>query len=235
MNNNNAQVSADMAAFSAPPPEQAAKEKKAREKKEAQRRVTPEQLKAGEKLSESMKEKMEAEKKAGLIRQLMDYLKLMKEYHPDRVEFLKVPKNFGVKSTIEELHIYIDDIKTELGKKSGLETMKVLWVEGSRVFERFNADDRFGLKVQGLGQAAQNSVLSRRLEDGSIIPGPAVPTLAEFAVEHAAWFKSSVNWRMFLMAMEMVVGVHRMNSQVNVERAQQKPVSKETEEMMDKL
>jgi hypothetical protein len=169
----------------------------------------------------------------------MDYMKLMNEYHPERVEFLKVPAKFGPKNTCEELRIWIDDVKTELGKKSALDYVKLAWVEGSKVFERINtAEDgssRFGLQVQGLGQAAVNSIVPRQMQDGTIVHGPAVPTLAEFAVEHQRWFQSSVNWRMCMMAVEMIAAVHRANTRTNVAKAQQTPISEETEELMKEL
>jgi hypothetical protein len=107
------------------------------------------------------------------------------------------------------------------------------------MFERINIDEngfsRYGLQVQGLGQAAVNSILPRQLENGTIIHGPALPTLAEFAVEHSKWFQTSVNWRMCMMAVEMVVGVHRANSRMNVPKAQEAPISKESEDLMNEL
>lgn len=232
---NEAQVAGDFAAFTAPPPEVMAAQRKAKEKEERTKQITPKHIEAAEKLSESVKAQREAEEKALLIRQLLDYIKLMKEYHPERVEFLRVPKTIGVKNTCEELRIWIDDIKVELGKKSGLDHAKMLWVEGSRLFEKLNDNQRFGLNVQGLTQAATNSVLPRRLETGEIIPGPAVPTLAEFAVEHSRWFQSSVDWRMMMMAVEMVMAVHRANSAINVPKAAEQKVSAETENLMNEL
>lgn len=233
------QIASDMAAFSAPPPAEAAAAAKERARREKDNKVTPDQIKAAKELAEQIKEEKEATTKALLIRQLMDYLKHIQEFYPERVQYLNIPKNFQTKATIEQLRVYIADVKAELGKKSGLETLKVLWTQAGIAFEKLNENERFGLKVQGLGQAAENSVLSRRvtLPDGStqVVVGPAIPTLAEFAVAHSNWFQSSVDWRMCMMAVELVMGVHRMNSMVDVPAAQATPVSKETDDLMNKL
>ena len=138
MNDNNmphVQVQDDFASFSAPDPKVAAanaKKQEAARKKEAelQKKLKPQQMKAADDLTKKMKEEDEAVLKADLIQQLHDYMKLIREYHPERAEFLKVPKNFGAKNTVEELRIWIRDVQTELGKKGGLEFAKVLWKEG---------------------------------------------------------------------------------------------------------
>lgn len=246
MNDNNyTQAQADMAAFAAPPPEEAAKQAKEREKlqKEQAKKVkdlTTAQLKAAERLVDSQREEVEAREKALLLRQLADYMKLMKEYHPDRLEFLKVPKNPSSKTSVDELRLAIQDIKIELGKKNGLDTCKVMWVEGFRWLEQGTTTFDVGLRLQGLGQIAEHSVLPRKVlnektQEYEIVHGPMIPTLAEFATEHADFFSSSINWRLFLKAAELVVAVHRMNSEMPVEKAANAPVSKETKEMMDKL
>ena len=83
----NGQVSSDMEAFSAPPPEVAAKMAKdlaAAKKKEEQasKALKPEQLKMAQKLTDQMNEEQQASVKADLIQKLNDYIKLVKEYHP---------------------------------------------------------------------------------------------------------------------------------------------------------
>jgi hypothetical protein len=236
------QAQNDFMAFTAPDPVTAEAMKKEREKNAKQEGVRkdqlrPEQIRQAEKLAESMKADREAEEKTQLLQQLSDYVKFMKEYHPERVEFIRAPKNFGVKNTCEELRVWIKDIQNELGKKGGIDTVKMIWVEGFKFFEAANKDQRFGLNVAGIGNHAQNSVLSRQLADGSIIVGPAVPTLAEFCVKHANWFATDVDTRLVVMAVELIAGVHRMNTQqdINVAKAAATPVSKETQEDINKL
>jgi hypothetical protein len=184
-----------------------------------------------------MKADQEAGEKAKLIQQLHDYMKHMKEYYPDRLEFVKAPKNFGPKNSVEELRVWVKDIQNELGKKGGFEIVKMLWSEGFKLFEQLNEGGRFGLQVQGLGVVAAQSVMPRQLPDGSIIHGPATPTLAEFAVKHSNWFTSDVDTRVAMMAVELVAGVHRMNTQkdLNVQKAATTNVSKDTKDKMEAL
>lgn len=241
MNDNN-QVTADFAAFAAPPPGEVSELRKAKERQEAmlkadEKRLKPEQLKAAAKLTDEMKAESEAAEKAKLLQKLNDYMKLVKEFHPERAEFLKVPKNYGVKNTCEELRIYIHDIQTELGKKGGLDMVKMMWAEGFKVFEKLNEGERFGLNVRGLGEAAQMSLMSRKYPDGTVVVGPAVPTLAEFCCKHSTWFTTDVDVRVVLMAVEMVASVHRLNTKqdINVDKAANTPVSKQTEDLMKKL
>lgn len=120
-----AQVSEDMSAFSAPPPEVQAAQRKEREKKQKeaerlQKKVTPGQMKAAQDLTDQMKAEKEAEQKSALIQKLTDMVKLIKEYYPERAQFLKIPKTFGAKNSCEELRVWIADCRAELNKRGGL-------------------------------------------------------------------------------------------------------------------
>jgi hypothetical protein len=233
----NAQIADDINLFQqATPEEQAAAARKKAEQKKREQELRPEQMKAAEKLTEQLKEEKEAKIKADLIQQGNDYLKLVKEFHPEKWEYMKV-KTFTPKMSVEEMRIAIRDIQNELGKKGGLEFAKVLWVEGFKFFEKVNEDKRFGLNVTNLGRVAENSVLPRQLEDGTVVQGPAVPTLAEFCVKHSTWFSTDVDVRLFMYAVNMVAMVHRINEQApaDLSQASTKPVSKETKEKMKNL
>lgn len=236
------QAREDFMSFTGPDPETAAaaaaqreKEKKAEKKND--QKLKPEQIKAAQNLTDSMKADAEADEKFALIQKLHDYVKLVKEYHPERVEFLKVPKNFGPKNSIEELRFWLRDIQNELGKKGGLDVMKTIWVESFKIFEQINSGGRFGLHVDGIGQIGQNSIASRMTKEGDIVPGPAVPTLAEFCAKHSNWFSTDVDVRLLMMYAEIIAGVHRMNTSadLNVKKATETPVSKTSEELMKKV
>ena len=241
MNDNNSQVQEDFASFSAPDPKVAAanrKKQEAAEKKEAdlQKRLKPEQLKAASKLTEKMKDENEAVIKADLIQKLTDYMKLIKEYHPERLQWLKIPSTFGAKTSIEQLRIWIRDCQTELGKKGGLDFAMILWKEGFKQLE--NVSERTGLAdLEGLGRVAELSITPRRMPDGEIVPGPATPTLAEFCVYHSAWFSTSVNMRMALLVGNMVQEVHRMNTQrkEGAPDVSQKPASEKSKSKVKDL
>jgi len=233
-------VQEDFAAFSAPDPKQAAAEAKIREaqmKKEAdlEKKLKPQQMKAAAELTEQMKSEQEAVMKADLIQKLHDYLKLMKEYHPERLEFLRIPKNFGAKNSIEELRVWIRDCETELSKKGGLEFAKVLWVEGFKNLELLS--EYTPAKFQGLGQVAELMIRDRQLQDGTIVHGPAIPTLAEFCVYHSNWFQTSVDVRMLLMVGNMLADVHRYNTRREEEGAgpESKPASEKAKKKVDDL
>lgn len=232
----NAQVQDDFTAFSQLTPEEVEAER--RQQKMAEKKaqeLRPEQLKAADKMTEQMKEERQAKLKADLIQQGTDYLKLIKEYHPEKLDSLKV-KVFSNKLTVEEMRIAIRDMQTELGKKGGLEFAKVLWVEGFKMFEKVNEDKRFGLNVTNLGRVAENSVLPRQKEDGTIMPGPAVPTLAEFCVKHSTWFTTDVDVRLLMYAINMISTVHRINEQgPSLQDAMQQSVPDETRAKMKKL
>jgi len=233
MNDNNQQVTEDFGAFTAPPPEVMAAAVKAKEKAKeaaAKKSVIPKDAKKAidETLAQAKADK-EASEKSKLLQQISDYQKHIKEYFPDRLEFVKVPKNVGPKNTVEELRVYVKDLENELGKKGALEVVKGLWIKGFQAVEKLNEGERFGLNLTGIGTIATNSVASRQIpQTGEIMPGPAVPTLAEFSIKYAAWFSTSVEARLAMMVFEMITGVHQMNTQVvpAAAKAATKPASK---------
>lgn len=240
MNDN--QAVEDFGAFTAPDPAVAEAAKKAKEKEQEARAKKTALPKGSQKEIDKMLEKNNADKEAGeksrLLQQISDYQKHIKEYFPERVEFIKVPKNVGPKNTVEELRVFVKDLENELGKKGALEVVKGLWVKGFQFFETANADQRFGLDARGIGTVAANSVAPRFIPStGETVPGPAVPTLAEFSIKYASWFSTSVEARLVMMIFEIVTGVHRMNTTqaVDVEKAATKPTSKETKDLMKDL
>jgi hypothetical protein len=238
MNNNNAaQVSDDFGAFTAPDPVIAAEQKKqAQAKKEKGTKTATNNTKVIDEMSEKIRDEKEAAEKSALLTRIGDYLKHFKEYFPDRVEYLKVPKNLSAKNTVQELRVYVKDLENELGKRGALDYVKMGWVEGLKLFELVNKDEIFGLNVKGLGQVGQASVLPRQTPHG-IVPGPVVPTLAEFAIKYGSWFSSSVEARVVMMFFELVSGVHRMNTKADfdVQKAADTPVSKKTDDLMKGL
>ena len=236
-----AQVSEDFAAFTAPDPVKAAEAKKAEAAaKKGKKETMGQNAKVVDEMSEKAKEDKEAAEKSRLLTQIGDYVKHIKEYYPEREAYIKVPKNLSAKSTIQELKVYVKDLENELGKKGALDIVKGMWVKGLEFFEKVNEDERFGLNVTGLGHVARYSVAPRANPLGQNhppLPGPAVPTLAEFSIKYASWFSSSVEARMVMMVFEMISGVHRMNTNqnINVQRASQTPVSQETDDLMNQL
>lgn len=238
MNSNiSQQVTEDFGAFTAANPvatAAAAKEKAASAKEK--KSTVKENTKAIDEMQEKLKEDKEANEKSQLLTRIGDYVKHIKEYFPDRAEYIKVPKNLSAKNTVQELRVYVKDLENELGKRGALDIVKTAWVKGLEAFEKVNEGNRFGLNVNGLGAVAAQSVLPRMTREGPV-PGPAVPTLAEFSIKYGSWFSSSVEARMFMMFMEIVTGVHRMNTKADfdVQKASQKPVSKETDDLMNQL
>lgn len=229
-------IDADIATFTAPHYTDAEQKEMEKQKKEMTKAKVPtaKQLEAADKLAESMKADAQANEKSFLLRQLSEYIRLMKQFYPDRLQYMTVPAKLSSKYSIEELKVWIADCKSELGKKSGLDFCKMAWIEGMGFFESMNADGRFGLNVTGLRNAAIGALIPRQLETGETIEGPAVPTLAEFAIEHSAWFQQGINARMIMMAVEMVARVHRANS-LNVAAARQRDVSDTSAGLMDEL
>lgn len=241
MNDNNAQASADFAAFTAPDPAVVEAQKKVAQKaKEAATKkaaIPKDGLKVVEKMQEQEKADREAGEKSVLLQKISDYMKHIKEYFPERLEFVKVPKNVGPKNSVEELRVYVKDLENELGKKGALEVVKGLWVQGFKAFEKLNEGQRFGLDMTGIGNIALNSVTNRMIpETREVVPGPAVPTLAEFSIKYSSYFSTSVEARMAMLIFEIVSGVHRMNvEKVNVEAAAKKEASKESVDLMKEL
>lgn len=241
MNDNNQQVTEDFGAFTAPPPEVMAAAAKAREKaKEAAAKKSAIPKDAKKAIDETMlqaKAEKEASEKSKLLQQISDYQKHIREYFPDRVDFIKVPKNVGPKNSVEELRVYVKDLENELGKKGALEVVKGLWIKGFQALEKVNEGERFGLNLTGIGSIAAGSVAMRQTQHGELIPGPAVPTLAEFSIKYASWFSTSVEARMVMMVFEMVTGVHQMNTQVQpaAAKATTKEASKQTADLMKDL
>lgn len=241
MNDNNQQVTEDFGAFTAPPPEVTAAAVKAKEKaKEAAAKkasVPKESKKAIDETMLQVKAEKEAAEKSKLLQKISDYQKHIKEYFPERVEFMKVPKNVGPKNTVEELRVYVHDLENELGKKGALEVVKGLWVKGFQAFEKLNEHERFGLNVIGIGTVAQSSVTSRILPGNEMVAGPAVPTLAEFSIKYASWFSTSVEARLAMMVFEIITGVHQMNTQVApaAAKATTKEASKQSADLMNGL
>ena len=240
MNQN--QVADDFKAFSEPSPEEkekARKEKEARAKKmeQEQRKLKPEQIKAAEKLTEQMKAEAEAEEKAKLLMQYIEHLKFMEEYHAERVPLLGLPKTVSAKNSCEQLRVWIKTMQQECGKKGGLDAVKLLWMKGFETFEYVNEGAPFGLHVEGIGGYAGQMITPRMSPEGTLVPGPAVPLLAEFAVKHSGWFYTSVEVRLGMMILDLIAQVHRLNTQkdVNVEKAAKAAPSNKTKEAVNKI
>lgn len=231
----------DLDDFSQPDPEvvaQMAKERAA-ERKAAERASKPlkaEQIKAAQKLTEDMKADQEAAEKSKLIQKLHDYVKHIREYYPERLEFVKAPKNFGPKNSIEELRVWVKDIENELGKKGSVDFFQIAWIKGFEFFEQLNDQGRFGLHVEGIGRAAVMQVTPRQLPDKTVVPGPVTPLLAELSIKYSSWFSSSVEARICLQALNMVAAVHRMNTEgINAQQAAQTKTNPTTSEKVKNL
>ena len=237
----NGQVSADLEAFSAPAPEVAAKMAKdlaAAKKKEElnSKALKPEQLKMAQKLTDQMNEEQQAVVKADLIQKLNDHIKLVREYYPDRAEHLKV-KTATAKMTVEELRIAIRDIQADLNKRGALEAVKMGWVQLFKTAEELNKDNWTGYNITGAGRVGQTMLYDRRTPDGEVIPGPAVPTLAEFATKYSHWFSTGVEVRLGFLILNTFAEIHRINTGAGIDVAVAKatPVSKETADLARKL
>ncbi len=238
MNDNNA-VAEDFAAFNAPPPEVQAEMKKqaaaaAKAKKPAN--TTAKDTKIVDAALERAREEKEVEEKARLLTLISDYLRHFKEYFPDRVEFLKVPKNVSAKNSLQELRIYVKDLENELGKRGAFDIVKKLHVNAADLFEQANEGKRFGLNMENLGLVARHSLAPRPQPDGSVLPGTAIPTLHEMSIKYASMFSSRVEFRYIMMVTEMIVAVHRANEAGgSISRAAQAEVSEETAELMKQI
>ena len=139
--------------------------------------------------------------------------------------------------SVEELRIAIKDIQNDLGKRGALEIVKMGWVNLFKTVEQVNEDGWMGINTVGAGKVAQNMVFDRQTPEGDIIPGPAVPTLAEFATKYSHWFSTSVEWRLGFMIVNTFSEIHRINTSagINVAAAKSTPISKETAELAKKL
>jgi len=239
MNNSNmpslppSQVSDDFAAFQQTTPQDASFAKKLREQQEkdakkAEAALKPKQLEMAQKLIDLGKEQKEeetADLKAPLIRKINAYLKR----YPDRLEHVKIPKTFGVKNTVDELKVFVKDIEHELGKKSGFEIARFAYVEGMKFLESTSATyNPFNLNLTNLGKLAEANTAVIVNKDGSRQEGPIAPVLEEFTIKHDNWFSTSVEVRLVITTMELVMACHRMNSpevQATVKTAQTTPAS----------
>lgn len=246
---NERQAADDFTAFTAPDPETAAQLKKKSAAAKEKNKITPENLKAAEKLGEDLKAEKEAGKKSELIQRISDYIKHIKEFYPERVEFIKVPKTYGPKNSVAELTVWVKDLENELGKRGGLDVAKVVYVEAFTWLEKLNEKTDLGLK--GIEMAARMSLANRRYEpgtmipgtarisEGEIVPGPAVPTLAELCVKYSSWMSASVEVRFGLMIANMISSVRRANEAgdggVDVKKASKTPVSEESADLMNQL
>jgi len=237
----------DFSAFTGPDPETAAAMKKKAASTKEKSKISPEHLKQAEKLADDLKAEKEAGKKSELIQRISDYIKHIKEFHPERVDFIKVPKTYGPKNTVAELTVWVKDLENELGKRGGLDVAKVVYVEAFSWLEKLNEKTDLGLK--GIETAARMSLANRRYEpgtmipgtsrisEGEIVPGPAVPTLAELCVKYSSWMTASVEVRFGLMIANMISGVRRANAQegINVQKAAETNVSAESTALMNQL
>lgn len=202
--------------------------------------LTKEQVKLAGKFTEEMKqqkqEQVEAKEKEELIRKLGDYIAHMKQYYPEKLEALKVPKTFGAKNTLQELRVWVLQAEHELNKTGGLQTLEAAWRHGFAALEKFNSQfDPLGLDLTNLGTAAKFSLEPRQVqtEQGVIVvPGPAKPLLSEFAVKYSSWFSSSVEWRLGLMVVQMVIAVDTANKQG---KKMEKPATEESKDAVNNL
>lgn len=238
MNDNNS-AKEDFAAFTAPPPETQAELKKqaaAKAKKPTASAATAKSAKVIDETLEAAREEREAEEKSKLLSLISDYLKHISEFYPERLEFIKIPKNVGAKNSVQELRVYVKDLENELGKRGAYDIVKRAYLGGMDLFEQINENKRFGVNAENLGLVARMSLQPRQLPDGRVGPGQAVPILNELSIKYSSMFSSRVEVRFVMMVAEMVIAVHRANEAgENISKASKTEVSDETAELMKQL
>lgn len=239
MNDNNS-AKEDFAAFTAPPPETQAEMKKqaaaAKAKKPSTAAATAKSAKVVDETLEAAREEREAEEKSKLLSLISDYQKHISEFYPERLEFIKIPKNVGAKNSVQELRVYVKDLENELGKRGAYDIVKRAYLGGMDLFEQINEGKRFGVNVENLGLVARMSLQPRQLPDGRVGPGQAVPILNELSIKYSSMFSSRVEVRFVMMVAEMVIAVHRANEAgENISKASKTEVSDETAELMKQL
>lgn len=228
-----AQVMADMKEFTQEAPEAVTLAQKLKERMEAQRKhdeklLKPEQIKSARKFAEDMKHEDEKEDKAKVLRKIMSYLHTF----PHLKERIHLPKAFGAKQSLDELHAVLSDIEHELGKQGGMEILSTLYFSALEFAEeahhRFNP---FGWRLDNLSAFARAQ--TQNPEKDRI-----TPILAELAIKYDDWFSSSVEKRFILMNLTLFAAVHKMNDpevKQYQQAATQKAPSKKTREAAGKL
>jgi len=227
-------VQDDFETFNAPDPAIAEKARKEREKQKAERvKLQSKKMDMAKELTEKVIESDQAKTKFEELTLLQDYYKLMQEYMPQKLDSIRCPKKFGQQNSLEDIKMWRMEIQNEFNKGDGLRMVTSGFVEGAKLFEDFNKDEKLGLKLQGLGEAAQMSTMARQLPTGQVVHGPAEPILAELSIKYSKFFAASVEVRFVMMCVNLVAGIHRFNSakegNLDVQKAARTQVSKDTE------
>lgn len=235
------QAAKDFDRFTAASPEDMEKEKKARaaaekSKKTATKKVTPAQMEAAAKLSEKAKDDSEAAEKVRLFDLLGDYKRILAEYYPNRIEFVQVPKNIPSTAALSDLKLYVKMYEREFGKKSGMGIAVNLLSQGAGALEKFTANERFGLNLRGLQMGVSYELQPKENQDGEMVPSELAALLAELTAKHGNLFNSRVEIRFAMAIMNIVVNVHRVNTEAKIAMNKaSKPVSEVTAAAMNNL
>lgn len=194
------QVSADFAAFTQSTPDEVGTAKRIAEQQEAMRKrdeakLTPKQLESADKFAEQMKHEDEKNLKTEKLRRITDYARSF----PDRIRAVNIKKLPTLKNTLEELEVCLNDIERDLGRTSSVDMLTIGYIQGMHIIEPLGP--RFGVMTQHLGQVAVAN--ERNIHD----------LMEEFCIKHDNWFSSSIEWRLAQFTAQMILKVHRANSE----------------------
>lgn len=227
------------------PKAQAEKEKKAKaeqerlfkeaiklEKANATKKAPPKKAPA-EKAPKEAAADMEksAAARAKLMQRYLDYEKFLHEYHPERVVFLNLPQN-PAKLSEEELSMLIKLIESDLGKKASMDLVVMGFVQLMKIAEQTEHIHKQPLK--GAEAAAVRMCTPQKHPDGHVVPGPAIPTLAEFAAKYSYIFSTGVEIRLALLISNTLISVRNANLAMQ-ETGQMPPQQKPSVVPKDKM
>jgi len=146
--------------------------------------------------------------RAKLLQRYLDYEKFLHEYHPERVVFLNLPQDASRLSD-EQLTTMIKLIESDLGKKASMDLVVMGFVQLMKVAEQ--TEQYHKQPLHGLEAAAVRMCTPQRHPDGHMVPGPAIPTLAEFAAKYSYIFSTGVEIRLALLISNTIIGVRNAN------------------------
>jgi len=228
-----AQIAADFAAFQQQPPNEVHFAQKMAEQQEKQR-AADEKLfskKAAKviDLANEIKEEDDSPQRAAVMRKINSY----QNEFPARLEHMKIPKGAAFqKLTLDELKLLLANIQHEMGKKGGKALIYAgymqLMVQGEQ------NGPLVGLNLQHLEAAASQNVYPRKLDDGTFVKGNIGELLDEVAIKYEDWLSQSVEVRLTVATVEMVLAVHRMNTNGSKEMIQKATETAASEDLKGK-
>jgi hypothetical protein len=204
------QVDSDFAQFphEAPGPAPTAAEKRAQ--KQQQPAPTKAQLDAVEKLSDAAKHEREADEKSILVRRINQYYSAF----ADRITY-KLPRNFGVKQTLEEVKDVLRNVELDLHASGSADYACMLYEQGIGMVQDLSKwYNPLKLALSGPKADLKGTVEAQR--------SAWVPIMQELAIKYERWFAVGPERRLLFFTASLITQVHRANVTVAATRAREK-------------